>query len=229
MRSKLKTYQYAFLNRLARRWGYRLYAPNTNWFEHGDFKAAWAGFPDPANTIHDRRFNLWNLAKAFAHIPGDLAECGVFRGRGCHLMLSANPGKFLHGFDSFDGLSEPAPQDGATWTKHTFATPEDLAARNLSHFDGRFTLYKGWIPERFSEVEDRRFSFVHVDVDLYEPTGDAFAFFWPRLNAGGAIVCDDYGSINCPGARKAVDEFAASVGQQAAELATGQSVLVKPC
>ena len=34
-------------------------------------------------------------------------------------------------------------------------------------------LYRGWIPERFKEVADLRFSLVHIDVDLYRPTLEA--------------------------------------------------------
>lgn len=28
-------------------------------------------------------------------------------------------------------------------------------------------LYHGWIPEKFDEVANRTFSYVHIDVDLY--------------------------------------------------------------
>jgi O-methyltransferase len=48
---------------------------------------------------------------------------------------------------------------------------------------------------------------VHIDVDIYEPTRDSMAFFYPRLNDGGIIICDDYGFKSYPGATKAVDEF----------------------
>ena len=63
--------------------------------------------------------------------------------------------------------------------------------------------YKGWIPERFREVESLRFSFVHVDVDLEQPTRDSLEFFYPRLSPGGVLLCDDYGSSLCPGATSA--------------------------
>ena len=38
-------------------------------------------------------------------------------------------------------------------------------------------LLKGWIPSRFEEVKDKNFSFVHIDVDLYQPTLDSLNFF----------------------------------------------------
>lgn len=224
--------RYAILDRLSKSSGFRMYGFNTNWFENGEFVEAWRTFPEPINAIHDRRFNLYNLAKAFSHIPGDLAECGVYAGRGSHLMLvaTAEIGKHLHGFDSFEGLSEPLAVDvsgACEWRKHDFSSPELRANRNLAAHAGRFSLYRGWIPERFSDVAERQFSFVHVDVDLYQPTLDACEFFWPRLSPGGALLCDDYGSINCPGARQAIDEFARALDQRAAELATGQGLLVK--
>jgi hypothetical protein len=86
-------------------------------------------------------------------------------------------------------------------------------------------LHRGWIPERFPDVADERFSFVHVDVDLYEPHRDAIEFFWPRLTQGGVMVFDDYGSAYCPGARRAVDE--AFTPTDIVESPTGQCFVIK--
>ena len=33
------------------------------------------------------------------------------------------------------------------------------------------------IPKRFNEVKDNKFSFVHIDLDLYEPTKESLNFF----------------------------------------------------
>ena len=67
--------------------------------------------------------------------------------------------------------------------------------------------YKGWIPEKFFLVEDLKFSLVHIDVDLYEPTLKSLEFFFPRLSDGGIIICDDYNSKYFNGSKKAWDEF----------------------
>ncbi len=88
-------------------------------------------------------------------------------------------------------------------------------------------LHPGWIPERFADVGDQSFAFVHVDVDLYEPTRNSLEFFWPRLAPGGILSCDDYGLTQFPGARQAVDPWR----DQAAfffELPLGGCFLVKP-
>ena len=52
-----------------------------------------------------------------------------------------------------------------------------------------------------------KFSFVHIDVDLYQPTLDCLEFFFPKLVSGGIIVCDDYNSSQFPGAKNAWDYY----------------------
>ena len=68
-------------------------------------------------------------------------------------------------------------------------------------------IYKGWIPEKFKEIKNKKISFLHLDVDLYEPTLSSLKFFYPRLKKGGIIVCDDYNISAFPGAKIAWDEF----------------------
>lgn len=220
---------------LMSRLGFRMYGPQASWFENQEFSCAWSDFPDEKAAIHERRFNLYNLAKAWAAVDGELAECGVNAGRGSFIMLAANRSnaKHLYGFDSFEGLSGPVEADrprdsrARAWELHDLAVDEDQARENLRAFEGRFSLLKGWIPERFSDVADQRFSLVHIDVDLYEPTLASLDFFWPRLGPGGLVVCDDYGSRRCPGARRAMDEFAALKGLHVAELTSMQGLLFK--
>ena len=103
---------------------------------------------------------------------------------------------------------------------------EDTVRHNLSGLDD-IEFHRGWIPERFAEVADRRFSLAHVDVDLYQPTLESMEFFYPRLSAGGILVCDDYGSRKCPGAYKAVNEFMADKPEGVLHLPTGQSLVYK--
>lgn len=220
---------------LASKWGFRVYASNLAWHRDGEYKRAWEEGGNAARPIHERKFNLYNLARNLRGVPGDIAECGVYQAASSYLMLVASKGtgKHFYGFDSFEGLSEPQASDkvgtGRTfqWKKNDLAVPEDLARKNLTYFDGQYTLLKGWIPERFGEVTNKTFSLVHIDVDLYDPTKEAVTFFWPRMSAGGMIVCDDYGFDSCPGARKAMDEFGESIGQAVIHLTTGQGILIK--
>ena len=54
----------------------------------------------------------------------------------------------------------------------------------------------------FWEIKDEKFSFIHIDVDLFEPTFESLKFFYPRLKKGGIIVCDDYNFTDFPGQKK---------------------------
>ncbi|MCX5677956.1 MAG: class I SAM-dependent methyltransferase [Candidatus Omnitrophica bacterium] len=160
----------------------------------------------------------WVLGK---ELGGDFAECGCWRGHSTYIIskiLSDNNFRAsFHVFDSFEnGLSDKTPEDEnerfalsakeVAQEKMMFGSTEDEVRKVLSDF--KFVkLYKGWIPERFKEVEGHAFSFVHIDVDLYQPTLDSLRFFFPRIVAGGCIVVDDYGFTKFPGSKKAVDTF----------------------
>ena len=138
----------------------------------------------------------------------------------------------LYLFDSFEGLSAPAPEDATdsgdkrTWESGDLRAAEQDVRANLASFDN-VHLMKGWIPERFSEVESERFRLVHIDVDLYEPTLLSIEFFYPRMSDGGVIVLDDYGSSLCPGAKQAVDEFMEDRPETVVHLTTMQGIITR--
>jgi hypothetical protein len=100
-----------------------------------------------------------------------------------------------------DQSNEELKKLGKRWS-----SSEKFVRNGLGEFDF-IEIYNGWIPDRFKEVEDKNFQFIHIDVDLYKPTLDALKFFYPRLISGGFIVCDDYNSVLFPGAKKAWDEY----------------------
>jgi hypothetical protein len=142
-----------------------------------------------------------------------------------------DPQRPHHLCDSFEGLSEPGAADAETgarregWQAGDLVADERVAREQLKDFP-QCAFHRGWIPECFVGLEDRRFALVHVDVDLYEPTRAAFEFFYPRMSPGGVMVCDDYGFASCPGARKALDEFFAGRPDVRIELPSGQALIV---
>lgn len=177
-----------------------------------------------------RRWMIYQLLRLTEKVPGDTAECGVYLAASSYLICSfiaqsALP-KTHHLFDSFEGLSAPISQDGSHWLPNDLKVDLGEVTQRLSPFKN-VLFYKGWIPERFSEVADRRFSFLHIDVDLYEPTRDSIAFFYPRMNAGAVIVCDDYGQTPCPGATKAIDEYLRDKPEKMVMLSDSGGFLIK--
>jgi len=228
--------RYRLLEAIADRAGFRLHNQNLAWLEDEDYLAAWNEFGESDGRVKDRKFVLYSMVRSLASVPGDTAECGVFNGGSSHLICRARldrPDSLHHAFDSFEGLSEPdapdLPSDPTAfrWRKNDLSVPLEVVRANLARFPN-VRYHRGWIPERFHEVEDRRFAFVHVDVDLFQPTLDSIAFFYPRLEAGGVLLCDDYGFTTCPGSRRAFDEFLADKPEgRVVHLATGQGFVVK--
>lgn len=191
----------------------------------------------PATRILDRRFTIVKFAESVRSIAGSTAECGVFRGVGSALICQAllgtySTGETHWGFDSFEGLPEPEDRDRATdrqydwWKKGSLAVSESETRRYLDPYKP-CRIERGWIPTCLQPAKGDRFRFVHIDVDLAQPTTDCLEFFYPRLVPGAVILLDDYGFASCPGARGAVDRFFNEKPEQVIELATGQAFVIK--
>ena len=232
---KIKRYEakHDLVVSLAERWGFRAYNRNLSWHHDDEYQEVWQNYSESKPYIHDRKFTIYSIARSLRSVGGDIAECGVFKAGSSFLMMSASEGtgKRFFGFDSFEGLSEPGEKDQTgkdtafVWKKNDMAVTLDIAQKNLEKFGDLCTIYKGWIPDRFNEVTDHKFSLIHIDVDLYDPTMSSLEFFFPRMSKGGVIVCDDYGFETCPGARKAMDEFFSSKNMSVIHLPTGQGVV----
>lgn len=210
--------------------------PRFKFSEHGRlWLSDEAFFRDYARTMDvgnwhscDRKFMLKELARRAARVPGDFAECGVYRGGSALLMCqqAAAGAAHVHLFDSFEGLPSPGAHDGTYWETGRFACAMETTHATLAGL-ANYTCYKGWIPDRFAEVADRSFSLVHIDVDLHDPTRASLEFFYPRLVPGGAIVLDDHGFESCPGARKAALDYFADKPDLVIDLPTGQGLVIR--
>ena len=225
---------FRLLTFLARRWlpGYRFTWPELAWFRDTALGRVLARFDEADGFNAHRRLMLRELSRLTAGVPGDTAECGVYRGCGSYLIMEVNArlggARTHHVFDSFAGLSAPGKEDGRYWTEGDLAVGLAEVQGNLSDL-GQVAFYQGWIPDRFAEVAERHFAFVHVDVDLYEPTRDSVAFFYERLSPGGVFVCDDYGFLTCPGATAAMDEFLEGKPEKVVLLPGGGGFFIKGC
>jgi hypothetical protein len=211
--------------------GYRFQWPNIAWWQDKEFNDYLLRFKELDGMNTDRRWTLLQLTRLAAYVPGDTAECGVFEGAGSYLIArslnSQGDMRRTHFiFDSFEGLSQPAAIDGNYWTRGNLSCPLDTVKANLQPLKN-ISWHQGWIPERFSDIAENKFSFVHIDVDLYQPTRDSLAFFYPRMNSGGIIVCDDYGFTSCPGATQAADEVLRDKPEKMISLSSGGGFFIK--
>jgi len=169
-----------------------------------------------------RHLDLMNLVEIVLNkkIIGDFVEAGCWKGHSSYLISKliskTNSNSTFHIFDSFEGLSEVKTQDTNLKKMGTneiskirlqFASNESFVRDEVLKEFKFVKTYKGWIPEKFHHVENLKVCFVHIDVDLYEPTLQCLEFFFPRLSEGGIIVCDDYNTFEFDGSKKAWDDF----------------------
>lgn len=164
------------------------------------------------------------------HLPGDVWECGVFRGGTAAMMASMLkdqcPTKRLFLFDTFEGM----PETDATKDLHRAGDFSQTSLESVVDYVGNSELCvfrKGFIPDSFVGLEDARIALAHIDVDIYKSIIDCLNFIWPRIDVGGFVVFDDYGFPSCPGARAAVDEFFLAKAFQPLCLPTGQALVFK--
>jgi hypothetical protein len=217
----------------AKRNDFEIYKDHMLWSKDAGFREVRRAYPLPG-IPEDRCFVLYGVAKSIIDVPGDLAECGVRFGKSAAIVrwVTKDTGKTLHLFDSFEGISAPDPEDvpsaGPTkdWKRGMLAVDEATVRANLVGLP-QIDFHRGWVPQRFADVADATFSLVHLDLDLFQPTRDSLAFFYPRVSPGGVIVCDDYGSSYCPGAMKACDEFMRDKPEKILHLPTGQALISK--
>ncbi len=172
-------------------------------------------------------------------VPGDIAELGVFRGLGLMSwanMLEAycigNRTKIVYGFDNWEGFPNLSAEDGKEEPDvqkiiggfspgHYYDELVDAIAifdsDRFIPFKNRIKLVKGNIEETVVQFTDSnpgvRFSLIHFDCDLYNPTKVALECLWERLSRGGVIIFDEYGLAEWPGETKAVDDFFSGMPQ----------------
>ena len=195
----------------------------------------------PARKALHRPLALFFLGRYFTHalaLEGRYAECGVFTGvSALFLCLTAKAlrrgytGTGLHLIDSFEGLAEPSAEDAIESPvpppgKGAYAASLEYVRKTLHGFSD-VSFHPGWIPQAFASLPEASWSFVHLDVDHYEPTYAGLEYFYPRLCAGGVVVCDDYGAPLHPGAHRAWNRYCNEHGIPFVVLDTGQAVILK--
>lgn len=178
---------------------------------------------DINSSLYKRIYSLYQIAGKQSELSADFAECGVFAGMTTFFTASKCKSKYV-ALDSFEGLSKPVEKDGDHFSEFDLRAPIEVAEKTLSRFEN-VSLIKGWIPDSFSQLEESKYSFVNVDVDLYEPTIESIKYFWPRVVSGGVLICDDYGSNKTPGARAAMNEYFDKARLEV--LDTGQAIIFK--
>jgi O-methyltransferase len=139
-------------------------------------------------------------------VEGAFAEVGVWRGETSAFLHRLAPERRLYLFDTFTGFPEADLAPGATDAR--FRDTSEQAVRRRVGASQNIVLRPGYVPDTLAGLEDERFSFVLLDLDLLEPTRASLEFFYPRLAAGGYLVMHDYNNAESDWAcKRAFDAF----------------------
>lgn len=152
-------------------------------------------------------------------IPGDLIECGVWRG-GASIFTRAvlksygKTERTVWVADSFEGLPPPDPElypadAGAKWHER-----EDLAVsvkkvranfRRFGLLDARVRFLPGFFRDTLPQAPIEALALIRLDGDMYESTWDGLSNLYPKLSPGGFLIIDDYGAVEA--CRQAVHDY----------------------
>jgi O-methyltransferase len=165
---------------------------------------------------------------ARAGIPGEIVECGVWRGgsmmAAALTLLAEGKTRRLRLYDTFEGMPPPTEVDRAIKYGHVSAAEILQNSDRSSAYwaiaqldDVRANLQSTGYPSPFvqyivGKVEDtipkrlpEQIAILRLDTDWYESTKWELEHLYPLLAVGGILIIDDYGFWE--GARKATDEY----------------------
>lgn len=130
-------------------------------------------------------------------IPGDLIECGAWRGGACILMRAVLEewnvlDRMVWVADSFQGL--PRESDG---NDKLMISQAQVAAnfRAYGLLDEQVGFIPGWFHESLPGPV-RKLALLRLDGDQYESQLPALERLYPLLSKGGFVIIDDYPGIS---------------------------------
>ncbi len=165
----------------------------------------------------------YELFKKSLNVPGDIIECGVFKGVGLMYWLKLlkiyAPGekKKVIGFDTFSKFSSQLKNfeknSAKKYIKEANFKGIDykklLSLTKKNGFDN-CVLVKGEIKNTVKNFLEKnkglRISLINIDFDTYSGTKAVLENLYNRVSRGGIIILDEYGKSGW-GESDAVDEF----------------------
>ncbi len=181
---------------------------------------AMAGIPYSRTMLSESRLD--NIADCVRTViadgvPGDLIECGVWRGGGAVFMKGVlealgDRDRSVWLADSFQGLPVPSEEFdlGLDLSRELYPhlavsrAEVERVFRDYELLDERVRFLEGWFRDTLPGAPVETIALLRLDGDLYESTRDALQALYQRVAPGGYIIIDDYFLPPC---RRAVEEF----------------------
>ena len=158
-------------------------------------------------------------------VPGDLVECGVWRGGACILMRAVlaaygDEKRSVWLADSFQGVprSDPANYKADKGIRADLAAgilgvSEAEVKANFERYgllDDQVRFLPGWFKDTLHDAPIDQIAVLRLDGDLYESTIQALDALYPRLSPGGFCIIDDYYAVKA--CEEAVTDYRAKHG-----------------
>jgi len=164
----------------------------------------------------ERIASLTRLAQRIEdeQIPGDVVECGVYRGGSAAILARrathSKLGRTVWLFDVFQGMPPETAADGpnaASWVGNLKSSPERverLLCRTGAEMS-RVRIVAGLFQDTFPKMRIAQIALLNIDSDWYDSVKLCLETFYDAVAPGGIVSIDDYALW--PGCQKAVDEF----------------------
>jgi hypothetical protein len=182
-------------------------------------------------------------------IPGDIVECGVWRGGSMQataltLLAADDTSRELYLFDTFEGMPPPTEEDlrhdgksaadllagnartSGVWAVASLADVQDGMA-HVAYPQDQIHFVPGMVEDTVPDQAPEQIAVLRLDTDWSASTKHELEMLYPRLVSGGVLLIDDYGWWQ--GSRKAVDEYLEETGEQLLLLRMAEGrIAVKP-
>jgi len=175
----------------------------------------------------DEYYLILSMARSFAAKEGSMIEIGTFQGCSARLICEVKGDRKLYVCDTFEGLPASHQKDRGVHRLSQYACSLESVSQFLKDFPN-VEFVKGFFPDSTAGKipDDEKFSFAHIDVDLYEGTLEGIRWLYPRMISGGVIISHDYSVL--AGVNAAVKELAEELpGAVVVELPTTQAMIIK--
>jgi hypothetical protein len=196
-----------------------------------DFLLIWEKVKDFTMISPERGYSIFKSVEYIVQnkIPGDFAECGVWKGGSCMLIAYSLQyfgitDKKIYMYDTYSGMTEPDENDCiastgeniySRWEKSRdnkgmsmWASALDEVKENMkstSYSENSVVFVEGDVIETLKTNRPDTISLLRLDTDWYESTKAELEYLYPLLSSGGTLIIDDYGHFT--GSKKAVDEY----------------------
>lgn len=200
---------------LAHQFGVRVQRSRKNWGRYSKIYQKCVGHTMVGGDDFHRNLQLVDTCR---NVPGDVVECGVWKGgMSAGMAFLLGPGRKYYLFDSFEGLPKPTDLDGeyaVEWQDsgddeltHNNCTANEADADEIMRKTGvDYHLVKGWFQDTVPNFDGtQKIAVLRLDGDWYDSTMITLEKFVPLVQPGGIVILDDY--YYWEGCSKAVHDY----------------------